>query len=140
MSLVYTTSIFRVEGEWCMYLITSATSPAVIPSNNPRMELSYEMPHYTNLSSSCHVSSLQSKYCPQYLFLNTLVLCSNVNINYHSFTPIQNHRQNHSFVYSNFYVFRQQTRSQKVLDRMVESITWIQYFLIIVNLNFCVFL
>jgi hypothetical protein len=42
------------------------------------------------------------------------------------FAPIQNHRQNYTFVYSNF-CFWQQTRIQKVLDWMVASIARIQF-------------
>jgi hypothetical protein len=37
------------------------------------------------------------------LFSNTLSLCSFLNVREPSFAPIQNHRQNFSFVYSIFY-------------------------------------
>jgi hypothetical protein len=47
------------------------------------------------------------------LLSNTLSLRSPPNVKRPSFTPIQNHRQNYSFVYSNFYVFRQHAKRTK---------------------------
>jgi hypothetical protein len=64
---------------------------------------------------------LWSKYSPQHPQSMFLPYCQRPR-----FTSIQNHRQNYSFAYSNFYGFRQQTRGQKVLDRMVASITGVQ--------------
>jgi hypothetical protein len=42
------------------------------------------------------------------------------------FHAAQSYRQNYSFAYSSFYVFRKQVRRQKVLNWMVASITWIE--------------
>jgi hypothetical protein len=51
-----------------------------------------------------------------------------------NFTPVQNHTQNCNFVYSNFYVFRQQTRRQNTFLIYLTSINlrtfsnWEQFF------------
>jgi hypothetical protein len=84
-------------------------------------QYSYEAPHYTAFSNllSLHSSSAQiisSATCSQ-----TLSVCVPPLMSETSFTPIQNHRQNYSFVFSNFYVFTQRTRRQKVLGWMVAS-------------------
>jgi hypothetical protein len=76
---------------------------------------------------SRHFIPLRSKYPPQHLVFKHpqsmfLPFCQRSN-----FTPVHKHRQNYSLAYSsNFYIFQQHTRRQKVLHRMVASITRIQ--------------
>jgi hypothetical protein len=63
-----------------------------------------------------------------------------------SFTLIQNHKQNHNFIYFNLYVFRQQTRSfwtewWKALSEFLIS-SWIKFWFVTVvprYLNFAIF-
>jgi hypothetical protein len=74
---------------------------------------SFLYPPVTSPSSSAPWSQTLSDYVPP--------LLSEI-----SFTPIQNHQQNYSLVYSNFYAFELRMRRRKVLDRMVASITKIQ--------------
>jgi hypothetical protein len=76
--------------------------------------------------TSCHLISLRSKYSPQHLVFKQPRSMFLPSCKKPSFTPIQNHRQNYDFVYCNAYVFRQQTRRQRVLEWMVIRITRIQ--------------
>jgi hypothetical protein len=61
------------------------------------------------------------------LFSITLSLCSSLNVRDQVSHQYRTTGKIMVFIYSDFYVFRQQTRRQKVLDWMVASITWIQY-------------
>jgi hypothetical protein len=69
----------------------------------------YEAPHYSVFSNlvrfhPCLVQTFSSVPCSQ-----TPSVCV-PQCQSPSFTPVQYHRQNYSFVYYNFYVSRQQTR------------------------------
>jgi hypothetical protein len=65
--------------------------------------------------TSCHSPLFSSNISPPpcSLFSNTLHLCS-------STINVRDHRQNYSFIFSNFYVFRQHT----ILDWLVASPTF----------------
>jgi hypothetical protein len=56
--------------------------------------------------TSCHSSLFSLNTLLSTLFSNTLSLCSFLNARDQISHPYKNHRQNYSFVYSNFYVSR----------------------------------
>jgi hypothetical protein len=85
----------------------------------------YRVPHYTVFSNlelfrpSCiHIFSAPYSQTPS--------LCVPPLISGTKFHAAQNYRQNYSFVYFELYVYRQQTRREKVLNWMVASIMWIE--------------
>jgi hypothetical protein len=87
------------------------------------------------LSVSLFFTKSTSYEAPHYaVFINNLPLhLSLVKIFSSDFVPSQmseiklqnhtKHRQNYDYVYSDCYVFRQQTRRQSLLDWMIASIT-----------------
>jgi hypothetical protein len=73
-----------------------------------------------------HFISLRTKYSPSTLFSNILSLHSSLNVRDQVSHPYRTTGKIIVFLYSNYNVFRQQTRRQKVLHWMVASITRIQ--------------
>jgi hypothetical protein len=72
------------------------------------------------------ISSFLGQYSPPRPIFRYLLSVFFLQCERPSFTPVQNNRQNHSFVYYHFYIFRQQARRLKVLIWMAGSITRIQ--------------
>jgi hypothetical protein len=66
-----------------------------------------------------HFIPLWSIYYPQHHILKYPQTIYFPQCRRPSFTPMQNYKQNNSFVYSNFYIFRQQIGIQEVLNWMV---------------------
>jgi hypothetical protein len=72
--------------------------------------------------TSCHFITIRSKYSPQHSVLKHLRSTFPSQCQRPSFIPIQNDRQNYSFVYLNLYVFDSRREDKRVWTELQQAL------------------